>query len=71
MRNSAALAATIHEAYRADGGPVRIHVGDDGLSCVEGQGDFFKMVGGYFDHDETTGVTRVILDAPGAPRIYS
>ena len=71
MINTQALANAIHAAYKADGGPVRIHATDPRLTCVEGQAHYFATVGGYDYDDETTGEACTFYDAPGAARIYS
>ena len=71
MINTQALANAIHAAYKANGGPVRIHATDPRLTCVEGQTHYFATVGGYDHHNEAMGITRTFYDAPGAARIYS
>ena len=71
MPNTQALSNAIHEAYKADGGPVLIHVQNPRLTCVEGLNGYYSTVGGYDRHNEATGVTRTVYDAPGKPRIHS
>ena len=71
MKNTHALATAIHAAYKADGGPVLIDVQNPRLTCVQGIKGYYAIVGGYDRHNEATGVTRTVYDAPGKPRIHS
>ena len=70
MPNTQALANAIHEAYKADGGPVLIDVGSDHVTCVQGIISYFATVGGRYSHDEATGVTSMIYDQLEEPQIH-